>query len=441
MQKINKALLYVSIILACVGIFFFRELSALIFFLSILGLIVLIIARSGSIRDKKFLIAMILVIFLSRFFLSFVVMKARGMELSQDEGLYSKKALMESYKMEGLKGIEPMFMEYFNDIDMIGGQYGKSVYTTVLSYFYHFFGYQIQAVRSINAILAIGVFLLLYSIANSFFGQGAARLSAVVFALFPSLALWSVMISIDMTVILCILVYVYALINIAKLKVWALLIMAGSIIIINSIRGHVSEALILASVILFSIGALKEYFKTRKRSALTFIIVVAILAIAAVGFAGAGRIISEKISMAIQRQGGFATADDGGYVVYPLHCYYKGQVNFSDILFGYINGIRYALFAPFPWRVDSKLQLMAYVQMVAWYFMIPFILYGVYLGYKKNRFTASAIIIFCIIMVSILATAEGNLGALFRHRDMVTPLLIIFFSAGFLKFRDIVRAG
>lgn len=90
-------------------------------------------------------------------------------------------------------------------------------------------------------------------------------------------------------------------------------------------------------------------------------------------------------------------------------------------------GLVYTMFAPFPWEIDSRSDLLAAGQMVLWY---PLLLAAVASGFGLIRqwrrfffiaaYAAGAILIFAI--------GEGNVGTLFRHRAMVEPIVLMFAS-------------
>ncbi len=40
---------------------------------------------------------------------------------------------------------------------------------------------------------------------------------------------------------------------------------------------------------------------------------------------------------------------------------------------------------------------------------------------------------YIIVLGSIIAMNSGNIGTVFRHRDMLTPLFLIFGSVGLIK--------
>ena len=442
MKNIDKPFLYIIILASALGALLAFKLSALYFSIFILGVMILFIAKVSkeSVINKKFLITFILLMFIVRFLLSLFYFNARGGELTQDEGLYSKKALIKVCEAKGIEGYEQCFSEYFNDYDMTNLSYGYNVYTSILTRFYRVFGYQVQAVRLVNILMSIMIFIILFYLAKELFGSATAKISSGIFAFYPSVALWSVAIGTDISALFGIAIYLLGLIRLIKSKrwVWGVVAIAGYLFT-GSFKWYVGPVLIAIPLIIM---ILSLFFSMTRKGKLTAI-ATALLIIYAITISPIMMLVDAGISYEMfkfaRQQRSFAIADDSGYFIYPSR-YYKALFDCKahawdpdDIMAAYIKGMGYVLFSPFPWKIDSKLQLMALPQVILWYVMLPFIIFGFYIGFRKNKLETAPIFLYTVILFSIFALAEGNVGALFRHKDMVMPFLIIYFSAAFSK--------
>jgi hypothetical protein len=58
-------------------------------------------------------------------------------------------------------------------------------------------------------------------------------------------------------------------------------------------------------------------------------------------------------------------------------------------------------------------------------------LFGIFALFRKDIFTALALIVLLSLVIIPQAMAEAIIGTVVRHRDMFTPFLIIFASYGF----------
>lgn len=438
MKAMRKALLYIAIILSCAAIYLFVKLNALFLFALLVGLLIVYIKKHAGRTDVKFLIAVIACMAITRFFLANLVMEARGGRLTQDEGLYSTKAVVKTYESAGIPDFEKKIAGFFDDDgDILNKDYGYNVYTYLLTGFYYIFGYQIQAARFINVFLNIMVFLFMFYTAKELFGPKVAKVSSAVFAFFPSTTLWSVSIGIDTLALLCVSAYLFSLISaITKFSLKWVAAMAVLYFMLDPFRGFAASALLFVTIFGF-LWVLFERMTKRARILAGLVCILLALCFILTPLASiAADKLNKGIHVIINRQSAFATVDDGGYLTFPAHCYRDFTCGFTDLSAAYTKGMTYVLFSPFPWDIGSKLQLMAYPQVILWYCMLPFIAYGFYLGYKKSRLPALVMFLYCFLVFSTLALAEGNVGSLFRHKDMAVPFTLIYFAAGILAFTE-----
>ncbi|MFC1576173.1 glycosyltransferase family 39 protein [Candidatus Omnitrophota bacterium] len=372
--------------------------------------------------------------------MSLFVFNARDMRLTQDEGTYSQKAIIKVYEIQGVTDKREWFAKYFENTDMAIKIYGYNIYTYILTGFYYLFGYQVQAARFVNSLINILVFLLIFYLAKEVFNSRVAKISSAIFAFLPSITLWSAMLCADLTILLGITAFLYSLVKaVKKFDLRWLLLMVPAYYIVSSIRAYVGILLVVVAALTLT---LKLFLRITPRSRVLLTVLAFMLLFLAMNppvITFTKTKIEQEMHTVITQQRLLSIADDGGYLIYPLHCYKDGKCGILDLCVAYAKGMSYVLFSPFPWRIESKIQLMALPQNILWYFMIPFILYGFYRGYKLSRLATIAIFLYVCFMFSTFALAEGNMGALFRHKDMVMPFLLIYFAGavdGLTKHQD-----
>jgi hypothetical protein len=111
-------------------------------------------------------------------------------------------------------------------------------------------------------------------------------------------------------------------------------------------------------------------------------------------------------------------------------------MTFTDFSFYLAKGAVYFLFTPFPWDMRSLFQLIAYPQIMLWYFLAAAALFG-FLGINKKNAVDAIIISFFIFFITMMfSLVSGNIGTAFRHRDIVLPLFFVFSSAGLVRLFD-----
>jgi len=351
--------------------------------------------------------------------------------VSQDEGMYCKKALMKVCEFKGMKDFEEQAAVYFDDVDLRSPIYGYHGFTYLMTAFYRIFGYQIQGARFISTFFCIMVFLLLFYLAKDLFGSRVARISSAMFAFLPSIVLWSTMILADMFVLLGITASMFALVKIVKkVELKWILIMALSLTLVWSVKRFVTIILLTIALPVFSYKAFLRLTKKGKSVVLITVILalIAIINLPVMSLLETKYQATMKDFLEVQRS--IAKDDDSGYLIYPEHCYKELKCSPIDAARAYTKGMYHVLLSPFPWRVESRMQLMAYPQTILWYFMMPFIVYGFYVGFKIKPAATALIFLYSFSIFSLLALVGGNIGALFRHKDMVMPFLLIYFAAG-----------
>ena len=117
-------------------------------------------------------------------------------------------------------------------------------------------------------------------------------------------------------------------------------------------------------------------------------------------------------------------------LTYLLEWTETGQMN-GTLLLGMGQAVLHYLFEPFPWNISNWFQWFVYPQLIVWYALFPFSLMGFVLAFRKNRAGALALVLAATGLTVVNALASGNIGTVFRHRDMVTPLFLILGCAGF----------
>jgi hypothetical protein len=96
-------------------------------------------------------------------------------------------------------------------------------------------------------------------------------------------------------------------------------------------------------------------------------------------------------------------------------------------------GVIHFCLEPFPWHIHSMSMLLAFPQMLLWYFMTFLSLIGVLTALRYCPRSSLVLIIYLIVTTLALSVSGGNIGTDFRHRDILTPIVLIFGSAGLLK--------
>lgn len=90
-------------------------------------------------------------------------------------------------------------------------------------------------------------------------------------------------------------------------------------------------------------------------------------------------------------------------------------------------GLTYALFAPFPWQIDRRADLVVVPEMLVWYVALAGAVAALWRRRKSWR-RLFAVAAFAMGMLLLLALVEGNVGTLYRHRAMSVPWILLLSS-------------
>ncbi len=435
-MKIKNKIIAGAIIVAAVLVGVFHDyLASLAFFVLITAGIIQGIRVFSDKKDRTFLIGMVAVILVLRMAAAVLFTFYKDGVLSQDEGLYSKKAFMQVYQRKGVDNATGVFSDFYDDRDMLNVNYGNNVFTSGLSWFYQIFGYETFSARMINVFMFILAFIVYYCVVYKVFGEMTAKLSSAIFGVFPSLAVWSIMVGIDSFVLFLIVTAIFFIMLAVQKKNLFILVPAFAVaLIIKPIRLHVAIVLMGCIAVTF-LACVFFLFLNRKGKILSVLILLVVAAFFGPYVLGYIKIhFHGWFNVVVQRQISFARADDSGYLIYPLRCYKYGIISFWDMCLGYFKGMMYTFFSPFPWDIKSTLQLVVVPQMAIWYFICLFALRGAWLGIRRKGIQTLVLLTYILGLTSILALAGWNIGAMFRHRDMVSPFVFVLFAYGIQDF-------
>jgi hypothetical protein len=91
--------------------------------------------------------------------------------------------------------------------------------------------------------------------------------------------------------------------------------------------------------------------------------------------------------------------------------------------------LAYGLLAPAPWQAETKTELAASGEMLVWYVLLVASFFA-WRAEPRQRLFVVCLAGYGIANWLVLATTEGNLGNLLRHRLLLDPTLLILGGAG-----------
>jgi 4-amino-4-deoxy-L-arabinose transferase-like glycosyltransferase len=278
----------------------------------------------------------------------------------------------------------------------IGQGYGDTSFLYLPAAFFYLFGAEgLFAVRGINVLLGAVLPLLVYALTRDLFTPRAARISAIVAAVFPSLILWNLDLLKDTLFITLVLTAIWLLVRFQRRKRFGYFLAAAVAAGLSAtVRFHFG----MLTLGLVGLGLLPFLWRGWVgRSPVRALVVVFLLVAAFLTPTIQGWMGRQFFRMFFFQMGYVETPSATTYAIWPerLRPYrYKSaekflkQVKRRDILRGIALGQYYLWLEPTPWGAKSRAERFAVSQMLLWYALLFCVLAGAtpYLGALRVAF-------------------------------------------------------
>jgi len=312
-------------------------------------------------------------------------------------------------------------VETFSDLRISG--WGISYLAAV---FYMVLGRNPLAVQMFISVLGAATPVLVYVCAKQLYGnERVSRLSAIFIALFPSMALWSSQVLKDGVVIFFLVLTLCVVSRLQKRFSFAYLALLFFCIAgISAFRFYILFALVPAIIAGFVIDPQKSvrYLVVRTGG---FLLIAVFLS-----YLGFSNSIEKSLGtegytldrLSANRQY-LATADSG----FGRDLDVRTAQGLSVAL---PVGFTYLMFAPFPWDVTNFRQSVTIPEVLVWWSLIPFLIYGLWYTIRHRLRHAIAILLFLFILTITYSISQGNVGTAYRQRSQIQVFYFVFISVG-----------
>jgi hypothetical protein len=423
----GRYIIMTALILAVASVFF----TGAMFLFFVFGITCYLVYKNAAPEDRRFILTVLIVGFLLRLGIAMALHAAsylKGYEgsTSGDDLLYTVRSWAIVFQWEG----KPY--SWVQDLTGIS-EHGVNPFTFLMALFYKIFGFHPMAVKMINCIIGTLIGWMSYLTAREMFGRKAGRITMLIVMFYPSLLRWSIANLKDSITILSFMTIVYLCVVFLykKMAVWQYCVLALSLLILYFFPNRFHFVLALSSIA--TAAGLKFSGALTKRSK-----VVIALGMAIILLLGSFYLISvnpkhlvKLLQTCEDKQYTVAKSDYAGYYFYPkdfMTSLYNGRVPLPELLNIIFLNTAYFMLTPFPWQMTSRERAVAYPQMLIWYAVLFFAIFG-YIKLMANIPKAAFYLgILLAVGVIVHSMAEGNIGAAFRHRDIFTPIFIVLAS-------------
>jgi hypothetical protein len=290
-------------------------------------------------------------------------------------------------------------------------------------------------IQVINSVIGSATAVVVYRMANAVFeDEKIARISGLFVAVFPSFVYYSSLLLKDTVAIFSVSILVLSIVNIRRKFSFAS--MSGilmPLIILLAVRDYLFLACTALTGISLVFSREKSMPMVFVRAAVVLLLVGVIGEILGLGFLGIGYAqrtpyfdldFINNARSGMTAYGSGAIFDDGSSVEWG-----------SDPLSNLRNAataVYYFFFTLDLRNIGSVRQLMALPEVVIFILLLPMLVRGSYRAWKRYRWRAMPMFVFVVGLMLVYGAATTNMGAMYRWRMQVMPLLMVFIACGLI---------
>jgi hypothetical protein len=297
---------------------------------------------------------------------------------------------------------------------------------------YYVFGKNFLAAQTFAAVFGAAIAPLVYICTlNIFRNQRASRLAAIGVAVFPAFVIWSGQLLKDGLIVFLLVLTMTAVLKLQeKFSYPAVLIIVFSLFGIISLRFYIFYVVAVAIAGSFILGVSNTIGSIARRAI--------VLVIVAVGLTYLG--VVQTASVDIERFGDLerlqmsrldqATNADSGYADDIDVSTTRGAI--SAIPIGFV----YLMLAPFPWEVRNVRQAITLPEVLAWWAMVPLLIWGLWYTVKHRLRPAFSILLFSAMLTLAYSIFQANVGTAYRQRTQIQVFLFMFIAVGWVLWKE-----
>lgn len=384
-----------------------------------------------------FILRMVFVIFYYGFFLSQGNLDILGPdgEVYSQRGWYISRLLLDQNPYVLPNSGEAVFSDYNVVVRFYKqklpplGMYQTGINTYVIGILYAIFGYVPLMMKLINSAFSVFTGVMIYFIGKEIFNPKIGKISMTLVIFLPSIFIYSITALKDTIVIFLLTAIIWLMMKFQKSKnlLWLILPLVAAVILRDLRKPIIIYPLLMliASILLLSlrIGILKKCF------------IIILASIVLLSIPPVVKIIKTNLhpDKLFSIHIGYINTPGNNYKIFPDRCYYGSQlvgIGPKEITGAFVKGIFHLLYEPLPYRVNNITLLFAFPQTFLLYLFMPFVVGGLIIGLRHRSYQMIPLAMYLIIFIPLMAISSGNVGTVFRHRDMLMPFLIILGTAG-----------
>lgn len=286
--------------------------------------------------------------------------------------------------------------------------------------------------QSFFTVIGAATIPLVYFCALGVFqNKRVAKTSAIIATFFPAFIIWSGQLLKDGVILFFLVLVMTMVISAQKKFSWAgLFLIVASMIAILSFRFYIFYMVTLAVTVAFTVGIQTSIKAMFQRTAILMVIgaslmYLGVIRIASVDLETYGSFERVQISRTGMIQGG-----ESGYGAEGNVSTLGGAISALPV------GFAYLMFAPFPWEMKNFRQSITLPDILLWWSMIPFLIYGLWYTIRHRLRASLPILTFAFLLTISYSVFQGNIGAAYRQRTQIQVFLFMFVAVGLSLIRE-----
>lgn len=254
-----------------------------------------------------------------------------------------------------------------------------------------------------------------------FSNKRAARISAIIVALCPSLIIWSSQGLKDGLIVFFLVLSMLTVMQLQKkLNYTSFILLMIALFGIISLRFYVFYMLVVAIVGCFALGQPLTPLSLLRRTA---ILLTLGLILTSAGFTNQKHL--ERFDLdTIQKSREDLARGNAGFGRELDVSTTEGALTALPV------GFTYLMLAPFPWQLGNLRQAMTMPEMLLWYASLPFLVMGLIYTIRHRLRSSIAILLFALMLTVAYSLYQGNVGTAYRQRAQIQIFHFMFIAAG-----------
>jgi len=304
--------------------------------------------------------------------------------------------------------------------------------TYLVGIIYFIFGKNFLAAQTFCAVIGAATGPLVLFCSDRIFGNvKVARYSAIAVTVFPSFVIWSGQLMKDGLIIFLLVLSILMVLSLQEkfsyLAVVILVLALGGII---SLRFYIFYMVAVAVAGSFILGVTDSATSIARRAAALVLMGVALTYLGVIRTATSDferygdleRLQVSRSDLARSAESGFGEDVDvsttsGALTALPI-------------------GFIFLMLAPFPWNISSVRQLITLPEVLLWWVLIPFGVWGIWWSVKFRLRATFPILLFSAMLTLVYSIFQGNVGTAYRQRTQIQVFLFMFIAVGWVLYQE-----